>query len=195
MNEEHIIAELKKQNKQVFAQLVDMYKNRIFSMAYKYTNDYIESQDLAQEIFLKVYKEIKGFKGNSKLSTWIYRVGVNTCLDWKRKKSKTKLTSFDVLDEYLDRMQIEELRDTDKEPERKVIDLEKHKEIHKTIYEMSDIYKNVVIMYHFNDMSYEEIAEALDIPKKTVETRLYRARKILKNQLKKLDVEVMKNEV
>lgn len=190
MSEEQIIRELKKSNTKVFSQLVDLYKNRIFSMAYKYTNDYNEAQDLAQEVFIKVYKQIHGFKGNSKLSTWIFRISVNTCLDWKRKNSRVKLTSFEAIDPLHNCIYTNNVNDNEI-PEDKVINIENHKEIHKMIHNMPDIYKNVIIMYHFNDMSYEQISEALNVPKKTVETRLYRARRALKNQLYNFNLEVM----
>lgn len=193
MREEEIIKELKKNNKKVFSELVELYKNRIFSMAFKYTNDYIEAQDLAQEIFVKIYKEIGSFKYNSKLSTWIYKISTNTCIDWKRKHSKTKITSLNSMEEYKEDYYINKFNGRNEILEDRIINIERNKEIHKLIYNMSEIYKTVIIMYHFNEMNYDEISQALNISKKTVETRLYRARKILKDKLKSLKVEVIEN--
>lgn len=198
LNEEQLVVALKKGDKNSFSKLVDIYKNRIYSMAYKFTNDYGEAQDLAQEIFIKIYRQVGGFQGNSKLSTWIYRVGMNTCIDWKRKRDNLKETNLTALGEsklsYMTRNNIS----SDKSPENKAIYDEEQAELHRIIYGMSEIYKTVIIMYHFNNMSYEEIGEALNIPTKTVETRLYRARKILKTKLHKqtvFNVEVMGNEL
>ncbi len=198
LNEEQLVLALKKGDKNSFSKLVDDYKNRIYSMAYKFTNDYGDAQDLAQEIFIKIYRQIRGFQGNSQLSTWIYRVGMNTCIDWKRKRDSFKETNLTALCEtklsYMARNNIS----SDKSPESKAIYDEEQAELHRIIYDLPEIYKTVVIMYHFNNMSYEEIGQALDIPIKTVETRLYRARKMLKTKLFRqtaFDAEVMGNEL
>lgn len=172
MIDENIIYELKVGNTKVFESVVDKYKGIIFSIAYKYTNDYNESQDLAQEIFLKIYKNIKSFKGECKFSTWITKISINTCLDYKRKDKVKKINLFNDYN-----------REIINTPEEEIMISEKQKTIHKLIYELPDIYKNVIIMYHFNEMPYKEICKALNIPQKTVETRLYRARKILKEKL------------
>lgn len=198
LNEEQLVLALKKGDKNSFSKLVDNYKNRIYSMAYKFTNDYGEAQDLAQEIFIKIYRQIKGFQGNSQLSTWIYRVGMNTCIDWKRKTDNLKETNLTALSETKLSYMSRNNTSSDRSPENKAIYDEEQAELHKTIYEMSDIYKAVIIMYHFNNMSYDEIGKALDIPIKTVETRLYRARKMLKTKLYKqtiFNAEVMGNEL
>ncbi len=196
MNEAFMIKKLQQGNKKVFSTLVDDYKNKIFSMAYKFTNDYCEAQDLAQEIFLKIYKEVSSFNGDSKLSTWIYKVSINTCLDWKRKNARENVIDFTSISRDVDCNILNYIHSDEELPEDKIIKDEKQKEIHSIIFDMSDIYKSIIIMYHFNNMSYEEIANTLNISKKTVETRLYRARKILKTKLmssKSYSVEVMGN--
>ena len=198
LNEHQLVLAIKEGDKNSFAQLVDTYKNKIYSMAYKFTNDYGDAQDLAQEIFIKIYGQIGRFQGNSKLSTWIYKVGINTCIDWKRKKDRLRETSLTALNLTKHNHIIINNTILDKTPENKTIHNEEQRELHQIIYNMSEIYKIVIIMYHFNNMSYEEIGKSLNIPIKTVETRLYRARKILKSKLSKqniFNVEVMSNEL
>ena len=198
LNEHQLVLAIKEGDKNSFAQLVDTYKNKIYSMAYKFTNDYVDAQDLAQEIFIKVYGQIGRFQGNSKLSTWIYKVGINTCIDWKRKKDRLRETSLTDLNLTKHNHIIINNTILDKTPENKTIHNEEQRELHQIIYNMSEIYKIVIIMYHFNNMSYEEIGKNLNIPIKTVETRLYRARKILRSKLSKqniFNVEVMSNEL
>ncbi|WP_425446456.1 RNA polymerase sigma factor [Dethiothermospora halolimnae] len=191
MDEEKIVIALQRGNKEVFPKLIDSYKKRIFAMAYKFTNDYNETQDLAQEIFLKVYKEIKTFKFQSKLSTWIYIIANNTCLDWKRKNSKKILVDIsNIVDTTADLN-----NQGDDIPEDNIIKSEYQREIHHTIYRLPDIYKSVIIMYHFNNMSYKDISIALDISEKTVETRLYRGRKLLKDKIDKLNSGVITYEM
>lgn len=185
MNEERIVCELKNGNYTVFKEIIDLFKNRVFGMAYKFTNNYDEAQDLSQEIFLKIYKEIGGFRFESKLSTWIYRISINTCLDWKRKNSKVKILSTNVLNDDDETIDID-IKDDGPLPDELFIRSESQREVHELLYGLPDKYKAVIIMYHFNNMSYQDISTALDIPERTVETRLYRARRLLKDELIKL---------
>ncbi|KNF07499.1 RNA polymerase factor sigma-70 RpoD [Gottschalkia purinilytica] len=185
MNEEQIIKEIQNGNYSEFSQIVDLYKNKVFGMAYKFTNDYDEAQDLSQEVFLKIYKQIKNFRFESKLSTWIYRICMNTCIDWKRKKEKIKSINFSNMTSEENKDQQIEIKDESLLPEDKIVANEKSQEIHNLIYSLPDKYKTVITMYHFNEMSYEDIAEVLNVPQRTIETRLYRARRILKEKLSK----------
>lgn len=194
--EEKIIKQLKNGDFSNYDKIVDSYKNRVFGMAYKFTNDYDETQDLAQEVFLKIYRQIKNFRGDSKLSTWIYRISVNTCLDWKKKKQRIKSINFSNMVNEENKDQTIDIKDDSPMPDEIILQDEDQKIVHDLIYQLSDKYKTVLIMYHFNEMSYEDIANSLNIPQRTVETRLYRARRMLKDKISKMSSqEVSTNEV
>lgn len=186
MNEEQLVKELQKDNPDVFPVLVELYKNRVFSMAFKFTNDYNESEDLAQDIFLKIYKEIKNFRFECKLSTWIYKISINTCIDWKKKNRKIKIINFTSMEKRDNHNPLNNVSDEGLLPEDALVGTEQKSEIHQVIYNLPDIYKSVIILYHFNNLTYREISMVLKIPEKTVETRLYRARRKLKEELKKM---------
>lgn len=186
MNEERIVCELKAGNYTVFREIVELFKNRVFGMAYKFTNNYDEAQDLSQDIFLKIYKEIGSFRFESKLSTWIYRISINTCLDWKRKNSKVKILSTSIVNDDDEAIEID-IKDDNPLPDEAFIQSENQREVHELVSELPDKYKTVIIMYHFNNMSYQDISSALNIPERTVETRLYRARRLMKDELTKLN--------
>lgn len=167
----------------MFSKLVDSYKNRIFSLSYKFTNDYNEAQDLSQEIFIKIFNNLSKFRFESSPSTWIYKIATNICIDYKRKN---KIQTLNFEEDFTGNVRGDiDTSNNGSSPEEIVISDEKHREVHKIVYSLPDIYKTVIVMYHFNELSYKEISKILDISEKTVETRLYRARRLLKKELLK----------
>ncbi|MBS4537974.1 sigma-70 family RNA polymerase sigma factor [Clostridium sp. D2Q-11] len=178
MNEKEIVEQINKGDIEAFRLLVDKYKDRVFSCAYKFTGDYLEAQDLSQEIFLKIYRNIKSFNNQSKLSTWIYRVSTNMCIDWKRKNQKKLdliINNFSGNTEISDNIL----------PETDIIQKEDRNGIRSKIESLPNIYKETLILYHFYEMSYKDISKELKISEKTVDTRLYRGRRLLREHLNK----------
>ncbi|QUI20983.1 RNA polymerase sigma factor [Vallitalea pronyensis] len=165
-----------KQDQHAFQHLVEDYQSSFLTMAYKFTNHYTDAEDLCQEIFIKVYKALPTYRKKSQLSTWLYRIAVNRCLDWKRR-SKSSLFQMVNLSDFSPGLK------TNRSTEEEVIYKEKQQFIHQTVYNLKDKYKTIVILYHFNGLSYKEISEILNLPVKTIETRLYRARKQIKDKL------------
>ncbi|HZK35014.1 MAG TPA: RNA polymerase sigma factor [Bacillota bacterium] len=168
-----------------FEELVDKYKNKVHNMACHMTESLHEGQDLAQEIFLLIYKNIHGFKGNSSLSTWIYRVALNRCLDWQRANKHKKKYAYNPFtnEDNADNDIINRLPEKKPGPEDQVIKSEEYQRLYGAINGLSEKYKKVIVLYHFQQMSYKEIAEVLDLPLKTVETQLYRGKQRLRKML------------
>lgn len=162
-----------------FGKLVEEYQTKFLSMAYKFTNDYNDAEDLCQEIFIKVYKNLTGFKNQSKLSTWLYKIAMNTCLDWSRRNKPNILNIINIMDKSV--RGIKDKNNT----EQIILYKERQHMVHKAVYNLKDKYKTIIILYHFNQLSYKEISYILNIPVKTIETRLYRGRKLIKEQLVK----------
>lgn len=180
MQDEDVIRLVLNGRAEAYSILVDRYKNMIYDLCYKYTYDYTEAQDLSQEIFLKVYKKLDSFKYSSSFSTWLYRVGVNTCIDWTRKNKKnSSIVSIDE-DEYIDR-----LPSQGPNPEEAVVSGERLELLRNAIQSLPEKYKTVVILYNYKNLSCSEISDILGIPVKTIETRLYRAKKALRDKLLK----------
>jgi RNA polymerase sigma-70 factor (ECF subfamily) len=159
---------------EMFAVLVDKYKDGIFNLAYKYTFDYPQAQDLSQEIFIHCFLHLKNFNNRAKFSTWLYRLAINKCIDWLRKnKRQPHLLELDELQNL----------GGDLTPEEIYINKERALWLQKVINNLPDKYREVLLLFHSQGFSYSEIGEILDLPVKTVETRIYRGKKILKEQL------------
>jgi RNA polymerase sigma-70 factor (ECF subfamily) len=147
-----------------FDQIVKFIAQDIMNIAYSYVSNYEDAKDISQEIFLKLYKKLKYFKGKSKISTWIYRVSINTCIDFLRKKKKSV-----SLDERIVK---------NKEEHSKIEDIEKkdmNEILKKKIKHLPARQKNVIILKHLQGLKISEISKILKCSESSVKTHLCRA--------------------
>ncbi len=182
LKDEEIIALILKGKTQLYAELVLRYQNKLFSTIYNYTHDFEETRDLGQEIFIKVYNNLHKYNNKASFSTWLYRIAVNSCIDWTRKKRLTTVSTFET-DENEEIAILEHISDSTFSPED-ILLKEEHKTVLKEmIMDLPEIYKTAVILYYYEDFSPREISDILNIPKKTIDSRLYRAKDILKSKI------------
>ncbi|HHT50286.1 MAG TPA: RNA polymerase sigma factor [Eubacteriaceae bacterium] len=159
-----------------FEWIVEEYKNKIFSLAYGYTKDSYLAQDLTQDIFVRLYKNINSFQGQSSFSTWLYRVAKNQCIDWTRRNKKRMENTFLEEGQW-------DFKDLDIGPEERAIRKEKNQLLYEALESLPEKYRTPLMLFHFQNLSYGEIAEVLDLPSKTVATHLYRGKKLLREKL------------
>jgi RNA polymerase sigma-70 factor (ECF subfamily) len=159
-----------------FEWIVDEYKNKIYSIAYGYAKDSYMAQDLTQDIFIKIFQNIQSFQGQSAFSTWLYRVAKNQCIDWIRKNKKRMENTL------LDDGQWE-LKDESRNPEEETINEERNKILYEAIEQLPEKYKTPLMLFHFQELTYDEIGKVLKLPSKTIATQLYRGKKILREIL------------
>jgi RNA polymerase sigma-70 factor (ECF subfamily) len=184
VNQEALLIEWAKAgNISAFEELISLYEKKIYNFCYRMTNNREDAEDLAQEVFIKVYRNLDGFKGDSKFSTWIYRIAYNTCVDKHRRKKKIQFFSLDSgNDENVGTMQ---LVSGNPLPEDEVIQKERYKKIQACIASLKPKYKTVIILRDIQNYSYEEIAEILQLPLGTVKSHISRARAALSDALKR----------
>jgi RNA polymerase sigma-70 factor (ECF subfamily) len=172
MTDEEIVEKVLNGNIHIFSEIVDKYRDYVFSLIYRFTYSSNEAEDISQEIFINIYKNLNKFRGGSKFSTWIYKISYNLCIDWYRKnKNKPPGVSLDDIAEPVD---------GNLSPEEKFLEHTKAVELHKSIMKLDKKYVDVLILFYYQELSYEEISAVLDLPVKTVETQLYRGRNLLK---------------
>jgi RNA polymerase sigma-70 factor (ECF subfamily) len=171
---------------EAFDELVVRYRTRVFGMIYNMVHSEQDAWDLAQDSFLKAWKSIKRFRGQSSFYTWIYRIVMNVTIDWLRKKQiKAGGAEFD------DSIQLKEVDPASKTspkpdalPSERMEQKEIRSEIDKAIAQLSPEHRAVILMKEIDGMQYHEIAEALGCSIGTVMSRLFYARKKLQNLLK-----------
>jgi RNA polymerase sigma-70 factor (ECF subfamily) len=185
MNEDfEIIQEVLNGNVNAFETLVKKYEKMIYNLALSKLGNRENAQDLTQECFLRAYKMLRSYRSDAAFSTWIYTICQNLVYDFyrankKRKKAEVSLYIQDDEQEYKEL----EIADNSSEPSDIVLRNEKIKKIRELINSLPDDMRDIIIMRDLNNLSYNEIAESLDIEIGTVKSRLSRAREKLKKYI------------
>ena len=166
-----------------FAEILDRYKGPIYGLILRMVRNKEEAEDLVQEAFIKAFNALPSFNEEYAFSTWLYKIAVNNCIDYFRKK---RLATF-PLDKPIMSKNGEikrEFSDTGSTPEHRMLSSERTTMIDQAIDTLPEKYRIVIILRHKEDRAYEEIAEILEIPLGTVKARIFRAREMLKRKLK-----------
>lgn len=154
--------------------LVERYQSLVYTIALRMVRDHTEAEDIAQDVFLKAYRTLDQFREEASFKTWICKITTNRCIDWRRKHASRQEHTTQV-------EEAERLADLHEErPEQVLMRRETQREVHRVIEEMPEKYRTILLMYHFQGMSYKDIAEVEQISARTVETRLYRAKSLLR---------------
>lgn len=171
IDDKEILSQIASGNTKLFEQIVKKYSNAIYGAAYSKLGDYHMAQDVTQEVFVKAYLKLDTLKQSEKLGAWLYSLTKNACIDWFRKHKFT-----DSLDQ---------VRET--EADDIVADLVVKKEVQTQLKEalnsLPEANRQAVILYYLNGYSIKEISEFLNVPASTIENRVHRARKSLRDQL------------
>ncbi len=172
-------------NQQAYAELMQLYKDTIFYMLLRMTGNHEDAEDLTIETFGKAFTNIRQYNGTYAFSTWLFRIASNNCIDFIRKKKKNVLNqeANDEIDDQDDKFNfVIDLIN----PEEKFIKSQKAEVVRQVVETLKPRYRRLILMRYFDERSYEEIAEELDIPLGTVKAQLFRAREFLYRSLKNL---------
>ncbi len=176
------VTRLKSGDKRAFEKLFTEYKNMIYTIVNRIVYNKNKVDDLVADIFVKVYQSIQRFDERSKLSTWMYRVAYNHCLDHIRKAKRDPLESYEPLDSKFD------LSSNSLDPEKTVLKGEREQVLYALVDSMPERYRMVLNFYYFEGISYKDISEIMGIPIGTVKTYLFRAKAYLREKMKKMGV-------
>lgn len=178
-----IIERCKQGDLSAFDDLVRRYEKQVYNFAYRMTGNYDDASDIASEAFIKVFNAIESFRGDANFSTWLFRIVTNLYLDG-RKRSKAHMNI--PLDEYIDLEEstvTRQIEDPSPSPLELVEAGERLDVLGRAIGSLPDYQRIMVVLYHTQGQSYEEIAEIVGLPIGTVKSRLNRARLALKEKL------------
>lgn len=166
-------------DKKAFEGLVIKYQRRIFNLCYRMLLNRKKAEEAAQESFMRAYKNIKKFRGESAFSTWLYRIALNYCIDILRDKERRGEIFFDeLMKKDGDTRQPEEIFPSTKDDPVKTYEKEEiKKRVREAIAELNENRRTVVLMVRFEGLSYKETAEILNEPEGTIKSKLSRALK------------------
>lgn len=176
MTDEQVVDRVRGGEPRLFAELVARHQDAVYATSLRLLGDAADAEDTAQEAFLKAFRGLAGFRGDAKFSTWLYRITVNLCADHARRSRRPDRRARTIDDAG-------EIPDGRMDPEGGLLADEERKAVERAVMGLEERYRSVVVLHYYQKLSYEEIATVLGMPLKTVETRLYRARRMLRNVL------------
>ncbi|MGB9804721.1 sigma-70 family RNA polymerase sigma factor [Desulfofundulus sp.] len=169
-----------------FEQLVQMYQQKVYSLSYQLTGNHADAQDLAQEVFIRAFRSLDGFRFEADFGTWLHRITVNLWLNMKRRRGNVTLVSLDEPVHTGDGEITREVAATAGDPEEELEEKEFRGLVGRALKELSAEQRAVLILREVEGYSYDEIARMLDVSLGTVKSRLNRARDALKRKVSAL---------
>lgn len=166
-----------------FQEFVDRYKKKIYYIAYDITGDHNDAEDVSQEVFIKVFRSLKTFRRNAKISSWLYQISVNASIDLLRKKSLKPEKSMDDIERADIQENLPGSSTHAQNPERSAEDLIIQNHISEALHKVSPKERSVFVMRHYNELKIREIAEILKVSPGTVKALFYRATRKLRKEL------------
>jgi len=180
-----LVERVQKGDKRAFDLLIQKYQHRIVSLVSRYVSDSSEAQDVAQEAFIKAYRAIGRFRGDSAFYTWLYRIAINTAKNWiVARNRRPPASDIDAVDAEQYGMS-GRLKDIST-PENEMLREEIERTVYGTIAELPEDLRTAIMLREMDGMSYEEIATTMECPIGTVRSRIFRAREAIDEKLKPL---------
>lgn len=162
-------------DKQAYANIINKYKNQLYATILRMTKNPQDAQDLVQDAFIKVYRNLEKYDGSGPFAGWLYRIAINHCMDEFRKKRYSTV-----------QVEIDESKVVNREhPEVVFLKKEKSRQLERLITTLPEDERLTILLRYVNEMSYEEIGEVMDMPLSTVRNKLHRAKKKMRETVKR----------
>jgi RNA polymerase sigma-70 factor (ECF subfamily) len=185
-SEAGFVEKLRAGDAQAFDKLITRYSSDIYALLFRLTSDGEEAADLTQETFLRAFKAINGFRGDSDLKTWLYRIAINESRNkfrwWKRRRREKTVSLEDNIGNS-EAVYYETIADSASNPEQETLRREREHILQNALKELPAIFREPIVLFDIEGLSYDEICKTLDLNLGTLKSRLARGRKELKSKL------------
>ena len=175
--ENEIIRSVLRGNVNDFEKLVTAYEKNVYNLALRMVGDPEDAADMTQETFIKAYRALSSFRGDSKFSSWLYRIASNVCLDFLRSRSRHPQVSLSTVDE--DDRATFELPDMRQNPEEQLMKKLGMEAVRRGLDQLPEQQRQILVLRELGGLSYAELAQTLGLEEGTVKSRIFRARKRL----------------
>jgi RNA polymerase sigma-70 factor (ECF subfamily) len=184
MNDDVLLIELsQKGDRSAFDALIRKYETRAYQYAYRLTSNQDEASDIVADAFVRVYNALKNFRGQSSFGTWLYRILTNCYLDLRKKERSRRHESLEATLNLEGGEMQRQFEDESDGPDVVLERTAREEAVQGALSKMPEYQQAMLVMYHVENLTYEEISEALDLPIGTVKSRLNRARLALRDLL------------
>jgi RNA polymerase sigma-70 factor, ECF subfamily len=183
--ERSLLRRLRDRDERAFRELIDAHRDRVFNITFRMLGNRAEAEDVAQEVFVQVFKTIETFRGDSKFSTWLYRIAVNQSKNRIKYLARRHERDRDELDESSNGQHGAIGAPQPKSPDRALESVQMEKVLQEAIAELDEDQRIVVVLRDVEDLSIEEICKICDLADGTVKSRLHRARAVLRKKLQR----------
>src|SRR2546421_4761507 len=191
LRERMLIRRLQQRDERAFAEVMRLYQHKVFNLVFRILGNREEAEDVAQEVFVTVFKSIEGFRGESKFSTWLYRIAANHCknrLKYLGRRSYKATADFDeAAERELQGAQPSATTPHIDGPEKVLEGLQLERMVQEGIALLDEEHRILIVLRDVEDLSYQEICNITGLAEGTVKSRLHRARMSLKDYLAKRD--------
>lgn len=182
LTDEEWVQQIRQGHAEAYRYLVERHKNYVYTLIYRMVGHRETAEDLSQEVFFKAYRNLAQYRGDAKFTTWLYRVTTNLVTDYLRARKRRPVEIWaDKVKSWFTSP------DPNRGPEEQAILNEQRDALHEALWRLPEKYRIVLSLYHFQQFSYQEISDILQLPVKTVETRLYRGKSMLKQKWLEVD--------
>lgn len=188
MTDEQLVEMAVADNAEAFGEIVKRWERKIFALCFGMLAREEEAKDAVQETFISAYRNLKNFRGEAKVSSWLHRIAVNQCLTTKRR-TKTRSESF--LDDEENDQDKYFVASPNSMPSKITEKSERLAIVRQAVSTLPVELKQVIVMKEFEDMTFQEISDHLDLPLSTVKSRLYTALKQLRAKLERIHLEIV----
>jgi RNA polymerase sigma-70 factor (ECF subfamily) len=178
-----LVERVQRGDKSAFDVLVLRYQHKVLKLIMRYIRDAMEAEDVAQEAFIKAYRALPGFRGESAFYTWLYRIAINTAKN-ALVSSKRRPIDYDLDLQDPDQYELQARLKDGETPEHLVLTEEIRQTVNGAMKELPDDLRTAIVLREIDGLSYEEIAAAMECPVGTVRSRIFRAREAIDRKLR-----------
>jgi RNA polymerase sigma-70 factor, ECF subfamily len=174
-----------------FNELIRRWERPIYALAYRQIGREEDARDVCQETFLRAYRALKGFRGQAKFSSWLYRIAINLCRDWMRRERRTPVMQAP---EDVDLMDLAAAREPAESIEDRITRNDLSRAVERAMAVLPDEQRAAIVLKEYHGLTFQEIADLVGCPLSTVKTRLYQGLTVLRRELTRTGTPVKKKE-